>query len=420
MSHGVHQPAHQARRRSSQQQLREGGSSLGQSSALSPDRHGSEDETDDLDMDGIQPHSIGGSSGVSVPVGEDEREEVVVVDEQGRTILNPAIVADTLLPALFSQYGPLAARHIVAYLSNAQPRFSQLPPARQRRLVVQALESKKGVTFEKVGWGRWTLVEGNVRGQPLSSKGGVFTPESMPRESVVATSKRTPSLLGTSYSADFMFSPAMSMSAEQAGRDDDIDVDPLDLDHDEDSETDEEDWKTLGADGLRSRASIAVAPTTTTKPGLSSSVAIASPSYSGSPAARFAQSFHAGCPYPMRRKSSAGVFQMKSPIGLHFQKGPTRPLASNGHKSGLTRDMQHRPSLAHPHSHQHSFSHPQQQRRSPSQTSRSPNPSALSNGFATAVAAGKIDAPPAAGADRTADADAVEALCMLSRSMDRS
>ena len=332
---------------------------------------GSEDETDELDMDGVQSSLTG-----------KEDETVTVLDDAGKVVMNPLIVADSYLPVLFGQYGALAARHIVAYLANAHPRFQQLTPTKQRRLVVQALELRKGVMFEKAGWGRWTLVEGNVRGQPLQHS---HTPESVPTRE--PTTKRTPSLLGTSYSADFMFSPAMSMSADQGGRDDDIDVDPLDLDHDQDSETDEEDWKTLGADGLRSRgASLAK------HGGLSSSVAVGSPSYSGSPASRFAQSFHAGCPYPMRRKSSAGVFQMKSPVGLHFQKGPTRPAGNP--KGGLISTMQHHPPP------------PQHQRRSPSQTVRSPNPqSSLGNGFVLGQSPSE-----------RADADAVEALCMLSRS----
>ncbi|BFZ55712.1 DNA-binding proteins Bright/BRCAA1/RBP1 and proteins containing BRIGHT domain [Savitreella phatthalungensis] len=340
-------------------------------------RNGSEDETDDLEMEGID------ASG-----RRDIEESYNVVDSDGNIVLDPQILAERFLPALFRQYGALAARHIAASLAKADPHFGTIPPVRGRRLVVKALELKQGVLFEKVGWGRWNLLEGNVRGQPLNA---VFTPETAPSRGSMAMSagKRpsmTPSILGTSYSADFMFSPALSMSG-QPPEDEDIDVDPLDLEEGDESETDEEDWKALGPEGLRSRSQ------------LSSSVAIVSPSFSGSPA-RFAQSFHAGCPYPMRRKSSAGVFQMKPSLGS---------LSGNSSRTPSFTNM--------------SFAKKAQARTTSLSSS---NKGGLSHMRETGGPASRVRREPAAGPPRSpavqtsdADREAVEALCMLSGSLDQ-
>ncbi|KAF8459091.1 putative Sin3 binding protein-domain-containing protein [Terfezia claveryi] len=88
--------------------------------------------------------------------------------------ITPSLLAKHYLPGILLQHGPLAIRHLTAYLIASIPGFSNIPPAKQRRLVVGALEGRGGssgtgessgalaaggvngdVIFEKVGWGRW-------------------------------------------------------------------------------------------------------------------------------------------------------------------------------------------------------------------------------------------------------------------------
>ncbi|KAI4224981.1 MAG: hypothetical protein L6R36_004250 [Xanthoria steineri] len=80
--------------------------------------------------------------------------------------ITPSMLAKHHLPGILLQHGPLAIRHVMGFLTTSVPGFSGIPPAKARRLVVGALESRgddegsldepgKGVIFEKVGWGRW-------------------------------------------------------------------------------------------------------------------------------------------------------------------------------------------------------------------------------------------------------------------------
>ncbi|RPB28345.1 hypothetical protein L211DRAFT_751284, partial [Terfezia boudieri ATCC MYA-4762] len=72
--------------------------------------------------------------------------------------ITPSLLAKHYLPGILLQHGPLAIRHLTAYLIASIPGFSNIPPAKQRRLVVGALEAggvNGDVIFEKVGWGRW-------------------------------------------------------------------------------------------------------------------------------------------------------------------------------------------------------------------------------------------------------------------------
>lgn len=79
--------------------------------------------------------------------------------------ITPGLLAKHHLPGILIDHGPLAIRHVMGFLTTSVPGFSGIPPAKARRLVVGALESRNGgvesggvdgdVIFEKVGWGRW-------------------------------------------------------------------------------------------------------------------------------------------------------------------------------------------------------------------------------------------------------------------------
>jgi hypothetical protein len=93
--------------------------------------------------------------------------------------ITPTMLAKHHLPEILL-HGPMAIRHVLNHLAQSVPGFSRIPPAKARRLVVAALESRGGggvngeVEFEKVGWGRW---DARAKGQP--SRDG-RPPNSMP------------------------------------------------------------------------------------------------------------------------------------------------------------------------------------------------------------------------------------------------
>ena len=83
--------------------------------------------------------------------------------------ISPNMLAKHHLPEILLANGPMAIRHVLGHLTQSVPGFSRIPPAKARRIVVSALESRGGggvngdVLFEKVGWGRW---DARMRGQP--------------------------------------------------------------------------------------------------------------------------------------------------------------------------------------------------------------------------------------------------------------
>ncbi|MCJ1398142.1 DNA-binding proteins Bright/BRCAA1/RBP1 and proteins containing BRIGHT domain [Xylographa trunciseda] len=101
-----------------------------------------------------------------------------IVDTTGT--ITPSLLAKHYLPDILLNHGPLAIRHVMAYLTTSLPGFSGIPPAKARRLVVGALEGRGSggengglngeVEFEKVGWGRW---DARQRGQPSKHDRGV-------------------------------------------------------------------------------------------------------------------------------------------------------------------------------------------------------------------------------------------------------
>lgn len=204
--------------------------------------------------------------------------------------ITPVMLAKYHLPNILLGHGPLPIRHVMGYLTTTVPGFSGIPPAKARRLVVAALESRGvegaglqgDVIFEKVGWGRW---DARRRGEP--SRDHQFSPPSISLStSSPQQSKHTPSksawkadclsVYGASVTGD---SAAFSFSEMGFGGEDvnmledeadkmslDVDApancssseapeyDPLDDDWGEDDVTDEEDWAGIGAAALRARS----------------------------------------------------------------------------------------------------------------------------------------------------------------------
>lgn len=108
--------------------------------------------------------------------------------------ITPALLASKFLPGILLAHGPLAIRHIMGYLTTSVPGFANIPPAKARRLVVSALESRArgsgngngsgtdgggegvvdgdAVEFEKVGWGRWDARRRGTSGGAGQASGG--------------------------------------------------------------------------------------------------------------------------------------------------------------------------------------------------------------------------------------------------------
>lgn len=193
--------------------------------------------------------------------------------------LTPVMLATHHLPEILLNHGPLAIRHITGYLTSSVPGFAGVPPAKARRLVVGALESRGiggesgglegDVIFEKVGWGRWDARR--IGQPPRDSASGAMHDASPPYISGIPiaggatwSNERTriggPSdSLGNSpvFSHDdrgfYMHEDgADNMSLDGSGSascseapDDDVAMD------DPEDVTDEEDWAAIGAAGLR-------------------------------------------------------------------------------------------------------------------------------------------------------------------------
>lgn len=185
--------------------------------------------------------------------------------------ITPALLAKHHLPGILLQNGPLAIRHITAHLIASLPGFSTIPPAKQRRIVVGALEGRGGcsgvygevggvdgnVIFEKVGWGRW---DARRKGDP--SRERVAAPISPPMS---ATRFRKGGLLSgypgggpEAHTSSYAESGIFVQSEEEGPHGEDAEMeDAMSLDEssseqsDFDDMTDEEDWSQMGAAALR-------------------------------------------------------------------------------------------------------------------------------------------------------------------------
>lgn len=91
--------------------------------------------------------------------------------------ITPAMLAKHHLPGIMLGNGPRPIRYVMGELTQQVPGFSRIPPAKARRLVVAALESRTGggvdgsVAFCKTGWGRW---DAHIKGSSRDSGIGSF------------------------------------------------------------------------------------------------------------------------------------------------------------------------------------------------------------------------------------------------------
>jgi hypothetical protein len=91
--------------------------------------------------------------------------------------ITPAMLAKHHLPGIMLGNGPRPIRYVMGELTQSVPGFSRIPPAKARRLVVAALESRHGggvdgnVAFCKTGWGRW---DAHIKGSSKDSGIGSF------------------------------------------------------------------------------------------------------------------------------------------------------------------------------------------------------------------------------------------------------
>ncbi|RPA99811.1 hypothetical protein L873DRAFT_1806354 [Choiromyces venosus 120613-1] len=200
--------------------------------------------------------------------------------------ITPVLLAKYHLPEILLKHGPLAIRHLTAHLISAIPGFSGIPPAKQRRLVVGALEGRGGVSgsegeaggvngdvvFEKVGWGRW---DARVKFDPPRSHREI-SPVASDRSSFV---KAKAGVVGTSYTGEsgiFVQSEeegeeSMDSEGVEDGEEEEDGVDRMSLDESSSSEdeegeddgdvTDEEDWAQMGAAMLRNQVGSPISPT---------------------------------------------------------------------------------------------------------------------------------------------------------------
>ncbi|KAI8671558.1 hypothetical protein NCS57_00631300 [Fusarium keratoplasticum] len=191
--------------------------------------------------------------------------------------ITSSLLARYHLPEILLNYGPLAIRHIMGYLTTSVPGFSGIPPTKARRLVVGALEGRGGeggglageVEFEKVGWGRW---DARQRGQPARHRQG--TPPSsygagipisknggrgQDRARLMASSSNGDSV-NFSHDDDHDISmmeheaDKMSMDGYASASCSEAPEDDVVMNDDPEDATDDEDWAAVGAAALRAES----------------------------------------------------------------------------------------------------------------------------------------------------------------------
>ncbi|PKX94739.1 uncharacterized protein P174DRAFT_442063 [Aspergillus novofumigatus IBT 16806] len=205
----------------------------------------------------------------------DQRQSAHDLDNVGE--ITPSMLARYHLPEIMLNQGPLAIRHVMAYLTTSVP-----------GLVVAALEGRGNeggglngdVIFEKVGWGRW---DARRRGEPLrnpshstASPPASFSNSFTQRGMAIPTRREPAYTYGSSMTGD---SAVFSYTEREHGHGDlsmlEHEADKMSLDGDdreycssseapdeeipdedwgEEDVTDEEDWAQIGAAALRARS----------------------------------------------------------------------------------------------------------------------------------------------------------------------
>lgn len=223
----------------------------------------------DTDMQDSSEGGIAPAGGMPLSIG-------ALSNLDGAAAITPSMLAKHHLPGIMLNAGPRPIRYVMGELTQTVPGFSRIPPAKARRIVVAALESREGggltgnVMFSKTGWGRWDAhIKGSSRDSGVGSfNEGNFSP---PR------SERSGYANSHSDSAINIPAPHMhakyreqysggSWTASSIREEDelDMDMDPIeeaadkmsldgqsDTSSESNDETDDEDWAAVGSDALR-------------------------------------------------------------------------------------------------------------------------------------------------------------------------
>lgn len=213
----------------------------------------------------------------SVPAGGLPLSKGALSGLDASAAITPAMLAKDYLPGIMLGNGPTAIRVVIGELNHSVPGFSRIPPAKARRLVVAALESRAGggpegnIAFSKTGWGRWDAhLKGSSRDSAVGSfNEGRFSPSRSER-SIFAMSYQDSALgmsgppkplrdhSGASWTnsgshreedeLDHMDMDVPEEEADKMSLDGDL---PTESESDSDSATDEEDWSVPGPVALR-------------------------------------------------------------------------------------------------------------------------------------------------------------------------
>ncbi|GIZ40349.1 hypothetical protein CKM354_000369200 [Cercospora kikuchii] len=195
----------------------------------------------------------------------------------GAVAITPSMLAQHHLPAILLNQGPRPIRQVMGELNHTVPGFSRIPPAKARRIVVAALESRDGggvdgsVAFSKTGWGRW---DAHIKGSSRDSGIGSFN------EGNLSPPRSEHGSYAASHNDSAVHVPAGHMQARrreqfsggswtassiQEENEFDMDMDPIEEAADKmsldglssdssdtnDGETDNEDWTALGLETMR-------------------------------------------------------------------------------------------------------------------------------------------------------------------------
>ncbi|KAF2214591.1 hypothetical protein CERZMDRAFT_65834 [Cercospora zeae-maydis SCOH1-5] len=234
--------------------------------ALSPPPINIEHDTDMLDDD---VHSL--------PSGGTPLSRGALSSLDGAVAITPSMLAQHHLPAILLNQGPRPIRHVMGELNHTLPGFSRIPPAKARRIVVAALESRDGggvdgsVAFSKTGWGRWDAhIKGSSRDSGIGSfNEGNLSPPRSEHGSYAAShndsavhvpaghmhARRREQFSGGSWTASSIqeedeFDMDMDPIGEAADKMS-LDGDSSDSSDTNGGETDNEDWTALGLEAMR-------------------------------------------------------------------------------------------------------------------------------------------------------------------------
>lgn len=211
-----------------------------------------------------------------LPAGGMPLSRGALSDLDGSATITPSMLAKHHLPGIMLGNGPRPIRYVMGELTHTVPGFSRIPPAKARRIVVAALESREGggpdgnVEFCKTGWGRWDAhYKGSSRDSGIGSfNEGHLSPPRSERSSYAMShgdsAVHIPGPPAHGKYRDQYSGRSWTNSSLREEDEDDINMDPIEDDVDKmsmdgvsedssdmDDETDDEDWAAQGVEALR-------------------------------------------------------------------------------------------------------------------------------------------------------------------------